>query len=129
MKKVSFILLIALAVFYDAFAQTPIVIPSGQQLYFNFSHSTSIGGRASIVPPTTSTTNPWTGHATPGGDVIIPDTIVYNGDKYVVTVIAENAFFGCSSITSVIIPNTVQTVVKSAFKTVLHLNKLLLEEG
>ena len=49
------------------------------------------------------------------GSVTIPPTVTYNGEKYVVTQIGENAFRGCESITSVNLPNTITIIGASAF--------------
>jgi hypothetical protein len=47
--------------------------------------------------------------------VNIPPSVSYNGRIYRVTSIDDYAFFGCSRLTSVIIPNTVEYVGKLSF--------------
>lgn len=49
------------------------------------------------------------------GDLVIPESVSYNGTNYVVTTIATSAFYGCINLTSVTIPNTVTTIGNSAF--------------
>ena len=49
------------------------------------------------------------------GNVVIPESITYNGTTYSVTSIGSFAFSNSSSLTSVIIPNSVTSIGNSAF--------------
>ena len=49
------------------------------------------------------------------GNVTIPSTVSYDGDDFVVTQIGENAFWGCTAITSVTLPKTLAIIEASAF--------------
>ncbi len=49
------------------------------------------------------------------GSVTIPATVTYGGTTYSVTAIGEYAFRGCSSLTSIDIPNSVTTIDMWAF--------------
>ena len=49
------------------------------------------------------------------GSVVIPETVTYNGITYSVTSIGDAAFYGCSSLTSVTIPNSVTSIGYAAF--------------
>ncbi|MDY5921833.1 MAG: leucine-rich repeat domain-containing protein [Candidatus Onthomorpha sp.] len=49
------------------------------------------------------------------GNLIIPSTISYNGTTYSVTSIGDRAFYECSSLTSVTIPNSVTSIGEGAF--------------
>ena len=49
------------------------------------------------------------------GAVVIPETIVYSGDTYCVTLIGERAFCYCSSLTAITIPNSVNYIRAYAF--------------
>ena len=49
------------------------------------------------------------------GDIIIPKGLTIDSKNYVVTKIGENAFNGCTGLTSIVIPNTVSSIVNTAF--------------
>ena len=51
------------------------------------------------------------------GEVVIPKTVTYGGEEYNVTTIGSNAFYGCTGLTSVNIPNSVTSIGMSAFKS------------
>lgn len=47
--------------------------------------------------------------------IIIPSTVEISGTEYSVTSIGYRAFFGCSSLTSIGIPNSVTSIGGNAF--------------
>ena len=49
------------------------------------------------------------------GDVVIPESVVYNDVTYSVTSIGNYAFSDCSGLTSVVIPNSVTSIGNGAF--------------
>ena len=49
------------------------------------------------------------------GDVKIPESVTFEGEKYSVTTIGQKAFFYCDTLTSVSIPNSVTTIGTEAF--------------
>ena len=49
------------------------------------------------------------------GEIVIPEIVSYDGLEYSVTSIGSRAFYGCSGLTSVTIPNSVTSIGSSAF--------------
>ena len=49
------------------------------------------------------------------GIVVIPESVTYNGTTYSVTAIGDDAFFGCTGLTSITLPNSVTTIGDYAF--------------
>ena len=50
------------------------------------------------------------------GNVIIPEAIVYGGKRYPVVSIGNEAFYNCTDLTSVTIPNSVTSIGNNAFR-------------
>ena len=49
------------------------------------------------------------------GDVIIPESVTYNGTTYSVTSIGDGTFYKCTELTSITIPNNITSIGYSAF--------------
>ena len=58
------------------------------------------------------------------GDVVIPETVYYNGTTYSVTAIGEYAFRYCSGLTNVSIPNSVTSIGRYAFHNCTNLSNI-----
>ena len=128
-KSLIFTVLMALAmsgmaqeVHYD-FAET---IESGQTLYFLKGyygpqdvmvtypcyHDTIIYNSSGA---STQITTYYYGHNEPSGDLVIPSTIIHNDTTYTITTIGYNAFWKCTNITSLTLPNTLNSIIQGAF--------------
>ena len=77
---------------------------SDDGIYYNFTGTNTV--------EVTSTIN---GHGSYTGPVTIPSSVTYNGKTYSVTAIGDEAFGGCTSLTSVNIPNSVTEIRLQAF--------------
>ncbi len=109
-------------VHYD-FAET---IESGQTLYFLKGyygpqdvmvtypcyHDTIIYNSSGA---STQITTYYYGHNEPSGDLVIPSTIIHNDTTYTITTIGYNAFWKCTNITSLTLPNTLNSIIQGAF--------------
>ena len=51
------------------------------------------------------------------GDIVIPESITFENSKYSVTSIGDGTFSGCSSLTSVTIPNSMTSIDDGAFES------------
>ena len=118
---ISFIALTIANVFAEDDYDFSAVCSSGQTLYYK---------KISDVDPFVMVTYPcshkeytnqttivdyYYGYSTPKDNLIIPNSIVVNGKTYIVTAIREYAFVGCTSLTSVTIPNSIISIGWSAF--------------
>lgn len=63
------------------------------------------------------------------GEVVIPSTIVYNGETYTVVSIGRYAFQECDQLTSVTIPSTVEIIESWAFAYNYGLKALIMESA
>lgn len=57
----------------------------------------------------------WYGYTKPYGHVVIPDSVRYGDTTYAVTTIGNRAFYECTELDSITIPNTVTDIALYAF--------------
>ena len=58
------------------------------------------------------------------GTIVIPESVVHNGKEYKVTSIGEKAFYYCTGLNSVVIPNSVIAIGKLAFESCYYLSSV-----
>ena len=63
------------------------------------------------------------------GNVVIPKSVIINGNTYSVTSIGESAFCDCSGLTSVTIPGSVKSIGVEAFAGCVSLHSITIPEG
>lgn len=60
------------------------------------------------------------------GDVVIPETVVHNGVEYAVTAIGYKAFRNCYNMTSIEIPNSIDSISSHAFSYCEKLQRVVI---
>ena len=62
------------------------------------------------------------------GDIVIPSQVTISGKTYTVTSIANDAFKGCSGLTSITIPSSITSIGSSSFDSCTNLNKVSISD-
>lgn len=104
MKNICLLLFFFVFSFYDSFAATEV-----NGFYY------SLNSSAKTCTLTYETTSSGSVIAVYKGDVVVPETVEYDGVTYTVTGISGLCFRNCAELTSVIIPSTVIAVGNDAF--------------
>ena len=108
MKKTKLWLVTIVALFYSLAASAHNFEVDG--IYYNITSSTDL-----TVAVTFQGSNYYEYSNEYTGAVIIPSTVTYNSETYSVTSIGSSAFDGCSSLTSITIPESVTSIGSGAF--------------
>ncbi len=87
--------------------------PTGQTLYYNITDATN--HYVAVVAPASNTTSGWNNFTKPTGALEIPATVVNGNVTYTVASIQTYAFYGCSDLTEVTIPEGITSIGGYAF--------------
>ena len=63
------------------------------------------------------------------GDIVINDTVTYEGANYAVTGMADDAFAGCVQLTSIVLPQTLRNLGKNAFLRCTNLTSCIIPDS
>jgi hypothetical protein len=63
------------------------------------------------------------------GSIVIPETVISNNKTYTVTRIGYNAFCDCTSLTSVVMPETITSIAQGGFARCSNLNSINKSDG
>lgn len=89
------------------------VVPGGQTIYFRIVQGgVEVTFPSNTVQPVTG----WDGYTKPTGALVIPDSVSHGGTMYAVKAIGNHAFYECTGLTSVVVPEGVTAVRASAFR-------------
>lgn len=71
----------------------------------------------------------WLGYEKPTGDVVVPDSVPFDGTMRAVTKVAYDAFYHCTEITSVTLPDSIKSIGEYAFGKCYSLTSIAIPEG
>ena len=80
----------------------------GKTIYYNYVGTTELAVTYRSSSPY-SYSNEYT------GDIVIPESVTYSNETYSVTSIGDHAFYDCTELTSITIPNSVTSIGDYAF--------------
>ena len=130
MKKVFLIaslIILSLYSFGRDYYDFSAVCETGQTLYYKIIYGTDHEVRLTYPG---GLNDPYQGFEEPQGEIILPETVMYEGQTYTVTAIDNNTFRGCANLTgTLIIPSTVKTIGTLAFSNCSGFTQLVLPDA
>lgn len=105
--KYLLLLFFFVATGYNAFAYNfSAPAATSQILYYNILTDSTV----SVTYPNHVGSSYYSGYAMPTGNLLIPSTVSHADVTYKVVSIDDYAFYACSGLTGIIVPNTVQSI-------------------
>ncbi len=101
----------------------------GDTIYYEITSSTELTCEVANRYKTTSSSGIVVLNNSYSGDIVIPETAIYNQKIYKVTGIGQHAFLDCQNVTSITIPNSVTSIGHSAFFDCISITSLTIPEG
>lgn len=130
MKKVFLIaslIILSLYSFGRDYYDFSAVCETGQTLYYKIIYGTDHEVRLTYPG---GLNDPYQGFEEPQGEIILPETVMYEGQTYTVTAIDNNTFRGCANLTgTLIIPSAVKTIGTLAFSNCSGFTQLVLPDA
>ena len=113
MKKVLIIILLISTTITAYAFDFSAVCSTGQTLYYNILTDSTVG----VTYPNYywRYSEYYYGYSKPVGDLVIPNSILHDNVNYQVVSIENNAFYNCTGIHSLVIPDSVTSIGESAF--------------
>lgn len=100
-----------------------VAAPTGQMLYYSY----TTGGVEITYPATvTQPIYGWTGYEKPSGALTVPATVTNGGTTYSVVAVHGFAFYECTGLTSVTLPEGVASIGNSAFNGCTAMTQIIL---
>lgn len=98
--------------------------PSGQTVYYNIEY-----GQAIVTYQSYSSDANSNNYSALTGNLVLPDSVEYNNVMYPVKEIDENAFAGCTGLTGITVPATVNNIGYDAFKNCVNLSSVTIQSS
>ena len=110
MRAILIVMLLCVAGMMRSYAyHFSAVCSTGQTLYYNITDNTN--HYVEITYPNYSgSSNPWGNYEKPTGRLVLPEIVTHEGVNYLVTSIADYAFFECQELTSVELSNSISAI-------------------
>jgi hypothetical protein len=110
MRAILIVMLLCVAGMMRSYAyHFSAVCSTGQTLYYNITDNTNHYVEITY-PNYYGSSNPWGNYEKPTGRLVLPEIVTHEGVNYLVTSIADYAFFECQELTSVELSNSILAI-------------------